>query len=195
MKTTTVSHSLPLAFTHSTSLPAWHRAPGFCFRREAASGRSSTPIGRNAGSPFASSTSGGGWTGGVGTYGGGMRGKASGNVPPSSSSSSSSSSSPGLEDLADLHLYPWGSLPTQVAVAAGVASFWRGAWYVMDGAVFPDNLAASGAASLAMGVGGIAAIQRFVATKAGLWTSDSTNRKESCLNSIPTPGTSSSTQA
>jgi hypothetical protein len=41
------------------------------------------------------------------------------------------------------------------------------AWYVMDGVVFPDDLAASGAASMAMGVGGLAGMQRVVATKVG----------------------------
>ena len=41
------------------------------------------------------------------------------------------------------------------------------AWYVMDGVVFPDDLAASGAASMAMGVGGLVGMQRVVATKVG----------------------------
>jgi len=67
-----------------------------------------------------------------------------------------------VEDfVVDIH--PWGSLPLQIAVAAGVASFWRGAWYVMDGTVFPDDLTASGIASLAAGAGGLAAVQRVAA--------------------------------
>lgn len=66
--------------------------------------------------------------GGGGVRGKASGGKASGNVPPPSSSPSPP---PGLEalDFADLHLHPWGNLPLQVAVAVGVASFWRGAWW------------------------------------------------------------------
>lgn len=57
-------------------------------------------------------------------------------------------------------------LPTlQVAVAAGVAGFWRGAWYVLDGTLFPDDLTASGAASLALGTGGLVLNQQVVAPR------------------------------
>ena len=41
----------------------------------------------------------------------------------------------------NINILPWGSLPLQIAVAAGVATFWRGAWYVMDGCL-PDDTAA-----------------------------------------------------
>ena len=52
-----------------------------------------------------------------------------------------------------------------VAVAAGVASFWRGAWYVMDACVFPDDRARSAQACAVAGpcaVGlGAAAMERW----------------------------------
>jgi hypothetical protein len=68
------------------------------------------------------------------------------------------------EDVAlSLDILPWGSLPTQIAVAAGVATFWRGAWYVMDGCVFPDDTASSAAASAAAGVAGLVGVQRVAA--------------------------------
>ena len=68
------------------------------------------------------------------------------------------------EDVAlSLDILPWGSLPLQIAVAAGVATFWRGAWYVMDGCVFPDDIASSAAASAAAGVAGLVGVQRVAA--------------------------------
>ena len=68
------------------------------------------------------------------------------------------------EDVAlSLDILPWGSLPLQISVAAGVATFWRGAWYVMDGCVFPDDPVRSAAASAAAGAAGLAGVQRVAA--------------------------------
>lgn len=61
--------------------------------------------------------------------------------------------------------YPSALLPLQVLVAAGVAGFWRGAWYVLDGTLFPDDLMASGAASLMLGTGGLTLNQHVVAPR------------------------------
>ena len=37
---------------------------------------------------------------------------------------------------------------THVAVGMGAASFWRGAWYILDDHLFPDDAAKSASASL-----------------------------------------------
>lgn len=44
----------------------------------------------------------------------------------------------------------------------GAASFWRGAWYILDDNLFPDNEAASAAASWSLGVLGLSASQGWV---------------------------------
>ena len=62
-------------------------------------------------------------------------------------------------------LHPWSKLPLQIAVAMGVASFWRGAWYVMDTTVFPDDTLKSGAACLVGGTAGLAKLQRYAASE------------------------------
>ena len=51
------------------------------------------------------------------------------------------------------------SLGTHVLVGMGAASFWRGAWYVLDDHLFPDDPAQSATASLGLGVAGMAASQ------------------------------------
>ena len=42
-------------------------------------------------------------------------------------------------------------MPLQVTVGALCASYWRGAWYICDATLFPDNKTASAAASLLLG--------------------------------------------
>jgi len=69
-----------------------------------------------------------------------------------------------VEDLA-VELHPWSKLPLQIAVAMGVASFWRGAWYVMDTSVFPEDNLKSGAACLVAGTAGLAKLQRYAASE------------------------------
>ena len=54
--------------------------------------------------------------------------------------------------------WPLQSLPQHLLLAAGVTSFWRGAWYVMDAQLFPDSLLLSGGCTLALGWGGFAAL-------------------------------------
>jgi hypothetical protein len=54
-------------------------------------------------------------------------------------------------------------LATHVLVGMGSASFWRGAWYVLDDHLFPDNAEHSAAASLGLGILGMAASQGLVA--------------------------------
>jgi hypothetical protein len=51
---------------------------------------------------------------------------------------------------------------THVGVGMGAASFWRGAWYVLDDHLFPENPAASAAWSWGLGVLGMAASQGLV---------------------------------
>lgn len=51
---------------------------------------------------------------------------------------------------------------THVGVGMGAASFWRGAWYVLDDHLFPDNAEASAFASLSLGTLGMAASQGLV---------------------------------
>jgi len=55
------------------------------------------------------------------------------------------------------------TLATHVAVGMGAASFWRGAWYVLDDHLFPEDAVASSLSSLGLGVAGMAASQGLVA--------------------------------
>jgi hypothetical protein len=55
------------------------------------------------------------------------------------------------------------TLATHVFVGMGAASFWRGAWYILDDHLFPDNAAQSAAASLGLGAAGMAASQGLLA--------------------------------
>ena len=70
----------------------------------------------------------------------------------SSSSSASSSSKVSLESEIPL-------LATTTFVGVAVASFWRGAWYVLDEVVFPADVFKSGLACFVAGVGGLATSQ------------------------------------
>ena len=45
----------------------------------------------------------------------------------------------------------------------GAASFWRGAWYILDDHLFPDHAASSAAASFGLGVVGMTASQGLIA--------------------------------
>jgi hypothetical protein len=54
-------------------------------------------------------------------------------------------------------------LGTHVFVGMGAASFWRGAWYVLDDHLFPEDAVKSAAASLLAGTVGMAASQGLVA--------------------------------
>jgi hypothetical protein len=56
----------------------------------------------------------------------------------------------------------WKNIATHVGVGMGAASFWRGAWYVLDDHLFPDDPARSAAASWGLGVVGMAASQGLV---------------------------------
>jgi hypothetical protein len=55
------------------------------------------------------------------------------------------------------------TLATHVFVGMGAASFWRGAWYILDDHLFPENAALSAATSLGLGAAGMAASQGLVA--------------------------------
>ena len=50
----------------------------------------------------------------------------------------------------------WKSVLTHVGVGMGAASFWRGAWYIWDDHLFPNDRAASALSSWSLGVVGIA---------------------------------------
>lgn len=50
--------------------------------------------------------------------------------------------------------WPLLPLPRHLLLAAGVTSFWRGAWYVLDSQLFPDSLLLSGGCTLTLGWGG-----------------------------------------
>ena len=53
-------------------------------------------------------------------------------------------------------------LATHVAVGVGAASFWRGAWYILDDHLYPENAVHSAAASFGLGVLGLTASQGLV---------------------------------
>lgn len=50
-----------------------------------------------------------------------------------------------------------------VAVGMGAASFWRGAWYLLDDHLFPEDAAKSAGASLGLGIAGMYASQGLMA--------------------------------
>jgi len=50
-----------------------------------------------------------------------------------------------------------------VLIGMGVSSFWRGAWYVLDDHLFPEDSAKSALASFGLGVAGMTASQGLVA--------------------------------
>ena len=54
--------------------------------------------------------------------------------------------------------FPARDVPLLCAIGAGVATFWRGAWYTLDATLFPDDMHSSCAASLALGFGGFATL-------------------------------------
>ena len=53
-------------------------------------------------------------------------------------------------------------LAQHVLVGMGAASFWRGAWYILDDNLFPDDKQASALASLGLGTLGMAASQGLI---------------------------------
>ncbi|KAG7336666.1 fuseless domain containing protein [Nitzschia inconspicua] len=56
----------------------------------------------------------------------------------------------------------WKNVLTHVGVGMGAASFWRGAWYILDDHLFPQNATYSAASSLLLGTGGMALSQGLV---------------------------------
>ena len=56
-------------------------------------------------------------------------------------------------------LQSWKQILSHVGIGMGAASFWRGAWYVLDDQLFPDNAQYSAASSLLLGTMGMAASQ------------------------------------
>jgi hypothetical protein len=55
------------------------------------------------------------------------------------------------------------SVMTHVGVGMGAASFWRGAWYLLDDHLYPDDAPMSAASSWGLGVAGILASQGLIA--------------------------------
>jgi hypothetical protein len=78
-------------------------------------------------------------------------------------------------------------------VGMGAASFWRGAWYILDDHLFPNDAAQSAAASLGLGILGMAASQGLVAraerlaVKAAQSTSSSLMVPRSTLHRLTLP--------
>jgi len=54
------------------------------------------------------------------------------------------------------------TVATHVGIGMASASFWRGAWYIMDDSLFPDSPIQSATASLSLGAVGMAATQGLV---------------------------------
>ena len=118
----------------------------------------------------------------------------------SSSSSESSSSSSGrtllsrsvkqtthpVESSKSVNEIPL--LATTTFVGVAVASFWRGAWYVLDETVFPLDARKSGLACFAAGVCGLATSQhvKLMMLKDMACTTKTTNQKRVMLFSPPT---------
>ena len=116
----------------------------------------------------------------------------------SSSSSESSSSSSGRTLLSrsqtddsprqSLGVNEIPLLATTTFVGVAVASFWRGAWYVLDETVFPLDARKSGLACFAAGVCGLATSQhvKLMMLKDMACTTKTTNQKRVMLFSPPT---------
>lgn len=68
------------------------------------------------------------------------------------------------------------TVATHVGVGMGAASFWRGAWYIMDDSLFPDCPTTSATASLMGGAIGIAASQGLIAKAESLSKQGSVQR-------------------
>lgn len=64
--------------------------------------------------------------------------------------------------LAEPLSFPKRQIPLLLAVGVGAASFWRGAWYVMDAVLFPDDMVASCQACLLLGFGGHALLHELI---------------------------------
>lgn len=56
------------------------------------------------------------------------------------------------------------AIAQHVAVGMGAASFWRGAWYLLDDHLFPEDAAKSAGASLGLGIAGMYASQGLMAS-------------------------------
>jgi len=99
----------------------------------------------------------------------------------SSSSSSSSSSKVSLESEIPL-------LATTTFVGVAVASFWRGAWYVLDEVVFPADVFKSGLACFVAGVGGLATSQhaKLLLLRELSCTTQTSHRKRVLMFTPPT---------
>ena len=99
----------------------------------------------------------------------------------SSSSSSSSSSKVSLESEIPL-------LATTTFVGVAVATFWRGAWYVLDEVVFPADVFKSGLACFVAGVGGLATSQhvKLLLLQELSCTTKTSHRKRVLMFSPPT---------
>ena len=99
----------------------------------------------------------------------------------SSSSSQASSSKVPLEQEIPL-------LATTTFVGIAVASFWRGAWYVLDETVFPSSELKSGLACFLGGVSGLATSQhvKLLMMREHVGAATRSNRKRVMLFSPPT---------
>ena len=99
----------------------------------------------------------------------------------SSSSSQASSSKVPLEQEIPL-------LATTTFVGIAVASFWRGAWYVLDETVFPSSELKSGMACFLGGVSGLATSQhvKLMMMREHVGAATRSNRKRVMLFSPPT---------
>ena len=98
-----------------------------------------------------------------------------------SSSSSSSSSKVSLESEIPL-------LATTTFVGVAVASFWRGAWYVLDEVAFPADVFKSGLACFVAGVGGLATSQhaKLLLLRELSCTTQTSHRKRVLMFTPPT---------
>ncbi|CAL6413887.1 unnamed protein product [Bathycoccus prasinos] len=99
----------------------------------------------------------------------------------SSSSSSSSQASSSKSKKSPL-------LATTTFVGIAVASFWRGAWYVLDETVFPSSELKSGMACFLGGVSGLATSQhvKLMMMREHVGAATRSNRKRMMLFSPPT---------
>jgi hypothetical protein len=67
-----------------------------------------------------------------------------------------------LDTMAPFVAMNMSTVLTHVGVGMGAASFWRGAWYILDDHLFPDNPALSASTSLCLGTVGMALSQGLV---------------------------------
>jgi hypothetical protein len=86
-------------------------------------------------------------------------------------------------DQAMMAMFTSSTLPVQVFTGVLCASYWRGAWYILDHTLFPDDRVLSGVASLTSGTA-ILGLQQYI-------ISPSNNGTKRLVRMLPPPSSTS----